>query len=152
MCQLRPPPVRFGRTGMRARAQRLTYTRGGRMTLGREGNRSVQNSQASDVGSIPIARSINPDDSVDLTRLSSLNWTKNRLVLDGSWTVLKSIGRGYFAIELEPMVPAVFPRNTLAALGQAWPQSRRRCPCCAPRMNVLGKTPYGCVAPGHRRD
>ena len=27
-------------------------------------------SQASDVGSIPIARSINPDDSVDLTRLS----------------------------------------------------------------------------------
>src|SRR5260370_18472444 len=29
--------------GMRARAQRLTYTRGGRMTLGREGNRNVQN-------------------------------------------------------------------------------------------------------------
>src|ERR1700681_1805568 len=58
-------------------------------------------SQASDVGSIPIARSINPDDSVDLTRLSSLNWTKNRLALDGSWTVLDSIGRSiqrvYFA-------------------------------------------------------
>jgi hypothetical protein len=50
--------------------------------------------------SIPIARSINPDDSVALTRLSSLNWTKNRLVL-GSWTVLDSIGRSiqspYFA-------------------------------------------------------
>src|SRR6266849_8649111 len=39
--------------------------------------------QISDVGSIPIARSINPDDSVDLTRLSSLNWTKKRHVLDG---------------------------------------------------------------------
>ena len=38
-------------------------------------------------GSIPIARSINPDDSVDLTRLSYLNSTKKRLVLDGSWTV-----------------------------------------------------------------
>src|SRR6266850_4865972 len=29
--------------GMRTRAQRLTYTRGSRMTLGREGNRNVQN-------------------------------------------------------------------------------------------------------------
>src|SRR5260370_23407484 len=37
--------------------------------------------------SIPIARSINPDDSVDLTRLSSLNSTKHRCVLGGSWTV-----------------------------------------------------------------
>src|ERR1700686_1139550 len=55
-------------------------------------------SQASDVGSIPIARSINPDDSVALTRLSSLNWTKNRLVLDGSWTVLDSIGRSIQAL------------------------------------------------------
>jgi hypothetical protein len=55
--------------------------------------KSLVDSQTSDVGSIPIARSINPDDSVDLTRLSSLNWTKNRLVLDGSWTVLDSIGR-----------------------------------------------------------
>ena len=35
-------------------------------------------------GSIPIARFINPDDSVDFTRLSSLNSTKN-----GSfWTVV----------------------------------------------------------------
>jgi hypothetical protein len=50
-------------------------------------------SQASEVGSIPIARSINPDDSVDLTRLSYLNSTKKRLVLDGSWTVIDSIGR-----------------------------------------------------------
>src|SRR6266404_2612267 len=53
-------------------------------------------SQASDVGSIPIARSINPDDSVDLTRLSSLNSIKTRPVLDGGWTVLDSIGRSVF--------------------------------------------------------
>src|SRR5260370_23259400 len=53
-------------------------------------------SQSSDVGSIPIARSINPDDSVDLTRLSSLNSIKPRPVLDGGWTVLDSIGRSVF--------------------------------------------------------
>jgi len=53
-------------------------------------------SQASDVGSIPIARSINPDDSVDLTRLSYLNATKESLVLDGSWTVHRAIGRSAF--------------------------------------------------------
>ena len=45
------------------------------------------------MGSIPIARSINPDDSVDLTRLSYLNSTKKLLVLNGSWTVLDAIGR-----------------------------------------------------------
>src|SRR5260370_42641226 len=56
-------------------------------------NGSIEASQASDVGSIPIARSRNPDDSVDLTRLSSLNSTKKRCVLDGSWTVPDSIGR-----------------------------------------------------------
>ena len=48
------------------------------------------------MGSIPIARSINPDDSVDLTRLSSLNSLKTRPVLDGGWTVLDSIGRSVF--------------------------------------------------------
>jgi hypothetical protein len=32
-------------------------------------NGSIEASQASDVGSIPIARSITSDDSVDLTRL-----------------------------------------------------------------------------------
>ncbi len=45
------------------------------------------------MGSIPIARSMNPDDSVDLTRLSYLNSIKKRRILDGSWTVLDSIGR-----------------------------------------------------------
>ena len=34
-------------------------------------SRLQQASQASDVGSIPIARSINPDESISLTRLSS---------------------------------------------------------------------------------
>src|SRR6266852_1072837 len=53
--------------------------------------------QISDVGSIPIARSINPDDSVDLTRLSSLNSTEKWPVLDGVWTVLMSIGRSVFS-------------------------------------------------------
>ncbi len=53
-------------------------------------------SQAPDVGSIPIVRSINPDDSVDLTRLSTLNSIKTRPVLDGGWTVLDSIGRSVF--------------------------------------------------------
>ncbi len=38
-------------------------------------NGSIEASQASDLGSIPIAHSINPDDSVDLTWLSYLNWT-----------------------------------------------------------------------------
>jgi hypothetical protein len=40
------------------------------------------------LSSIPIARSINPDDSVDLSRLSFLN-----SALDGSWTVCNPIGR-----------------------------------------------------------
>src|SRR6267143_5959587 len=35
--------VRFGRTACAFRAQRLTYTRGGHMALGREGNRNIQN-------------------------------------------------------------------------------------------------------------
>lgn len=43
--------------------------------------------------SIPIARSIDPDDSGDLARLSYLNPTQRRLVLDGVWTVLHSIRR-----------------------------------------------------------
>jgi len=32
----------------------------------------LKTSQASDMGSIPIARSINSDDSIDLTRLKQL--------------------------------------------------------------------------------
>ena len=38
-------------------------------------------------------RSINPDDSVDLTRLSLPTSTQRCGVLDGSWTVRNSIGR-----------------------------------------------------------
>ena len=67
------------------------------------------------MGSIPIARSINPDDSVDLTRLSSLNSIKTRPVLDGGWTVLDSIGRSVFteSLLLEQTV------NELSAGGMA---------------------------------
>src|ERR1700736_6036119 len=57
--------------------------------------------------SIPIARSINPDDSVDLTRLSSL---KKRRVLDGSWRVPDSIGRSVGTHISSP------DRNILSAL------------------------------------
>jgi len=61
----------------------------------RRRERTIRGSPAlgSNVGSIPIARPTNPDDSVDLTRLSSLNSTKIWPVLDGVWTVLDSIGR-----------------------------------------------------------
>lgn len=45
------------------------------------------------LGSIPIIRSRNSDDSVDLTRLRSLNPARNKPILDGSWTGLNSIGR-----------------------------------------------------------
>ena len=53
----------------RATHLRLTYTRGGRMTLGREGNRNVQNFPSFGRAFDPIARSITSDDSFDLTRL-----------------------------------------------------------------------------------
>ena len=53
----------------------------------------IEASQASDVGSIPIARSINPDDSTALTRLGSWKSPKRLRVLDGRWTEAISIGR-----------------------------------------------------------
>jgi len=49
-------------------------------------------SQASDVGSIPIARSITSDDSNGLTWLSRPNPAQKWSVLDRSWTELRSIG------------------------------------------------------------
>jgi hypothetical protein len=52
-------------------------------------------SQASDVGSIPIARSINPDESISLTRLSCSNSAQKWTVLDGSWTEVCPIGRKF---------------------------------------------------------
>ena len=72
--------------------------------------------------SIPIARSINPDDSVDLTRLSYLHRLQNWLILDGSWTGLKSIGRsfqdnrGCESASKEPEAAdwPIFPHNILA--------------------------------------
>ena len=81
------------------------------MTLGREGNRDVQASQGSDVDSIPIARSINHDDSIVLTPLNPLNAAikpldlvprgsqRNKLVptsqpeVGRRWTPVLAIGR-----------------------------------------------------------
>src|SRR5580704_4318928 len=53
----------------------------------------IEASQASDVGSIPIARSRNPDDSTTLTRLGAWKSPKRLRVLDGRWTEAISIGR-----------------------------------------------------------
>src|SRR5271170_864376 len=50
-------------------------------------NGSIEASQASDVGSIPIARSINLDDSIALTRPSRLKYPIKHLFLDASWTL-----------------------------------------------------------------
>ena len=54
-------------------------------------NGSIEASQASDVGSIPIARSITSDDSNGLTWLSRLNPAYKWSVLDRSWTVLGGV-------------------------------------------------------------
>ena len=57
----------------------------GRMNAADRPPKGLVDSQTSDVDSTPIARSINPDDSVHLTRLSSLNSTQNPTVLDGTF-------------------------------------------------------------------
>jgi len=44
------------------------------------------------VGSIPIARSINTDDSIVLTPLTYQNPPEKRFVLDCSWTEIDPIG------------------------------------------------------------
>jgi hypothetical protein len=58
-------------------------------------------SQASDVGSIPIARSRSLDDSIALTRLSRCKHPTKWSVLDACWTLPKPIGR-YERILLAP--------------------------------------------------
>jgi hypothetical protein len=45
-------------------------------------NGSIEASQASDVGSIPIARSINPVDAVGFTGFPPSNWPINYRFLD----------------------------------------------------------------------
>ena len=57
-------------------------------------------SQASDVGSIPIARSITSDDSNGLTWLSRPNPAQKWSVLDRSWNELWSIGPKCFRDEI----------------------------------------------------
>jgi hypothetical protein len=48
-------------------------------------------SQVSDVGSIPIARSINPVDAVGFTGFHSLNWPIKCAILD-------AVGRGFASL------------------------------------------------------
>ena len=45
------------------------------------------------MGSIPIARSIKPDDSTTLTWLGAWKSSKRSRVLDGKWTEAHPIGR-----------------------------------------------------------
>jgi hypothetical protein len=60
-------------------------------------NGSIEASQASDVGSIPIARSINHDDSTGLTRLTYLYSARKWTVLDPSWPPVVAIGPQRFS-------------------------------------------------------
>jgi hypothetical protein len=59
--------LEFGRTGCALEAQRLTDTSGRASPWEEKGIGKFKTSQASDVGSIPIARSINPVDAVEFT-------------------------------------------------------------------------------------
>jgi len=54
-------------------------------------------SRVSDVGSIPIARSITHDDSIGLTHLNYLNLAKKWPFLDLKWTTAEAIGPWCFA-------------------------------------------------------
>src|SRR5215467_900267 len=55
-------------------------------------NGSIEASQASDVGSIPIARSITHDVPIGLTRLTYPNSHEKCTVLDPKWTPVSPIG------------------------------------------------------------
>ena len=79
----------FGRTGCALEAQRLIDTSGRASAWEEKGIEKFKTSQASDVGSIPIARSINPDDSVALTLLNLSNETIKQGVLVPRWSQLK---------------------------------------------------------------
>src|SRR6266851_214351 len=60
----------------------LPRRRLGRMNAADRPTNDLVDSQTSDVGSIPIARSITHDDSIGLTHLKLLNLAKNGPVLD----------------------------------------------------------------------
>src|SRR6267378_4834985 len=70
----------------------LPRRRLGRMNAADRPTKSLVDSQTSDVGSIPIARSITHDDSIGLTHLKLLNLAKKWPVLDPKWTPVGSIG------------------------------------------------------------
>ena len=76
----------FGRTGCALEAQRLTDTSGRASPWDEKGIGKLKTSQASDVGSIPIARSINPVDAVELYWLPTLKFPYKNPSFGRSWT------------------------------------------------------------------
>src|SRR6266851_2957907 len=76
----------------------LPRRRLGRMNAAERPTNGLVDSQTSDADSIPIARSINPDDSNGLTWLSWLNPAQKRSVLDCRWTEVQSIGPNSFSL------------------------------------------------------
>jgi hypothetical protein len=80
----------------------LPRRRLGRMNAADRPTKRVD-SQTSDVDSIPIARSINRDDSIVLATLTHLNSPQNWPVLDSSWTEIRSIGPKKLALRKLPV-------------------------------------------------
>jgi len=83
---------RFGRPRALPVGGRRLYAPSPPLALSWKPSTTAWASQASDVGSIPIARSINSDDSVDLTRLKHWKTALKWPVLVGSWREVRSIG------------------------------------------------------------
>jgi hypothetical protein len=75
----------FGRTGCALEAQRLTDASGRASRWEEKGIGKFKTSQASDVGSIPIARSMTHDDPIGITRPAKLYSAEKWTVLDPSW-------------------------------------------------------------------
>jgi hypothetical protein len=70
----------------------LTRRRLGRMNAADRPTKGLVDSQTSDVDLIPIARSINHDVPIGLTRLTDLNSPKKWTVVDPQWTPVCPIG------------------------------------------------------------
>jgi hypothetical protein len=84
-----------------------------------KGIEMFKTSQASDVGSIPIARSINPDDSIAFTRTScwkpALKWP----VLDRRWPEVVPIGPNVCRFGLSGWLRRYEPSNDQRFLASA---------------------------------
>src|SRR5712664_708568 len=73
----------------------LPRRRLGRMNAADRPTNGLVDSQTSDVGSIPIARSITHDDSIGLTHLKLLNLAKKWPVLDPKWTPVNGVNPNF---------------------------------------------------------